>query len=97
MEIKWKNRSKNYLKRDIDSETLVSRCQKCKREVFGRNKYSRLSREWKMYGHLEYWVDVFRRLIKRVASSEKNIEIENWDECIYGYGKFNFIIKKIIF
>lgn len=28
-------------------------------------------------------MDVFRRLIKRVASSEKNIEIENWNECIY--------------
>lgn len=94
MEIKWKNRSKNYLKRDIDSETLVSRCQKCKREVFGRNKYSRLSREWKMYDHLEYWVDVFRRLIKRVASSEKKYRNRKLERVyICGYGKLNFIIK----
>lgn len=55
--------------------------------MFGPNKYSKLSREWKMYGHLEYWVDVFRYLARRVASSEKNIEIENWDVCINGYGK----------
>lgn len=32
-------------------------------------------------------MDVFRYLARRVASSEKNIEIENWDVCINGYGK----------
>lgn len=30
-------------------------------------------------------MDVLRCLLKRVASSEKNIEIENWDVCINGY------------
>lgn len=32
-------------------------------------------------------MDLFRYLARRVASSEKNIEIENWDVCINGYGK----------
>lgn len=79
MKINSKNGSKNYLKQDIDSRNVGKHWSRDARnvKVFGRNKYSRLSREWKMYGHLEYWMDVLRCLIKRVASSEKNIEIEN--------------------
>lgn len=90
MEIKSKNGSKNYLKRDIVSRNIGLEIQKCKREVFERNKYSRLSREWKMYGHLEYWMDVFRRLIKRVASSEKKYRNRKLGRMyICGYRKFN--------
>lgn len=90
----WKLNSKNIDRRLFDRWNRISiretlgniGLEKCKkREVFGPNKHSRLSREWKMYGHLEHWVDVLRCLLKRVASSEKNIEIENCGVCINGY------------